>query len=103
MAGTGPALSRAGELAALPRRVRQPQREQPVPNARAGCAGRDVFRRRGVPIPTREAQATTNSEAIMKLGKAIALLALIGIGITSLGGCVVHEHRDGGVTVRPVH
>jgi len=40
---------------------------------------------------------------MMRLGKAIALLALIGIGVTSLGGCVVHEHRDGGVTVRPVH
>lgn len=39
----------------------------------------------------------------MSLVKTTALLALIGIGITSLGGCVVHEHRDGGVTVRPVH
>jgi hypothetical protein len=39
----------------------------------------------------------------MRLLKATALLALIGVGITSLGGCVVHERRDGGVTVRPVH
>lgn len=39
----------------------------------------------------------------MRLGKAIALLALLGIGVTSLGGCVIHERRDGGVTVRPVH
>jgi hypothetical protein len=35
--------------------------------------------------------------------RAAAMLALIGIGITSLGGCVVREHRDGGVTVRPAH
>ena len=39
----------------------------------------------------------------MRLLKATALLALIGVGIPSLGGCVVHERRDGGVTVRPVH
>jgi hypothetical protein len=39
----------------------------------------------------------------MSFVKTTALLALIGIGITSLGGCVVREHRDGGVTVRPVH
>jgi hypothetical protein len=39
----------------------------------------------------------------MTLARAGALLALIGIAITSLGGCVIHERRDGGVTVRPVH
>ena len=39
----------------------------------------------------------------MSFAKTTALLALIGIGITSLGGCVVHERSDGGVTVRPVH
>ena len=39
----------------------------------------------------------------MRFVRATALLALIGIGVTSMGGCVVHEHRDGGVTVRPVH
>jgi hypothetical protein len=39
----------------------------------------------------------------MTLLRATALLALIGIGFTSLGGCVVHDRRDGGVTVRPVH
>jgi len=70
--------------------------------ARNGCAGRDVFRRLGVPIPTPERRATI-AEAIMRLVRATALLALIGMAVTSLGGCVVHEHRDGGVTVRPVH
>jgi len=39
----------------------------------------------------------------MTLMRAAALLALIGVGFTSLGGCVVHERHDGGVTVRPVH
>jgi len=39
----------------------------------------------------------------MRLVRATALLALIGIGVTSLGGCVIHERQDGGVTVRPVH
>ncbi len=39
----------------------------------------------------------------MSLVRAAALLALIGVGITSLGGCVVQERRDGGVTMRPVH
>ena len=40
---------------------------------------------------------------MMTFVRATAMFALIGIGIASLGGCVVHEHRDGGVTVRPVH
>jgi len=39
----------------------------------------------------------------MRLVRATALLALIGMAVTSLGGCVVHERRDGGVTVRPLH
>jgi hypothetical protein len=46
---------------------------------------------------------TTDPEATISLVRAAALLALIGVGITSLGGCVVQERRDGGVTVRPVH
>jgi hypothetical protein len=53
--------------------------------------------------PDTRSSGNDKSEARMRLGKAIALLALIGIGVASLGGCVVHERRDGGVTVRPVH
>jgi hypothetical protein len=39
----------------------------------------------------------------MTLAKAAALLALLMLGFTSVAGCVVHERRDGGVTVRPMH
>jgi len=53
--------------------------------------------------PTARSSGNNKSEARIRLGKAIALRALIGIGVTSLGGCVIHERRDGGVTVRPVH
>jgi hypothetical protein len=31
-----------------------------------------------------------------------ALIALLCLS-ASIGGCVVQEHRDGGVTVRPIH
>jgi hypothetical protein len=55
-----------------------------------------------VVFPSRR-QWSTNPEATMTFMRAAAMLALIGIGITSLGGCVVREHRDGGVTVRPAH
>lgn len=39
----------------------------------------------------------------MKLCKLFALFALLCVGVTSLSGCVVEHHRDGGVTFRPWH
>ena len=36
----------------------------------------------------------------MRLARVTALLALVMLGVA---GCVVEEHHDGGVTVRPVH
>jgi hypothetical protein len=80
----------------------KPTCKLPANNVLAGWAGRGRFRPWRCSLRD-IAQATTNAEAMMRLAKAIALLALIGIGLTSLGGCVVHERRDGGVTVRPVH
>jgi len=74
----------------------------PRRDARRGRGGSDFFGGAGVSVPTRRRQ-TTDPEATMSLVRAAALLALIGVGITSLGGCVVQERRDGGVTVRPVH
>jgi len=74
----------------------------PRRDARCGRGGSDFFGGGGVSFPTRRRQ-TTDPEATMSLVRAAALLALIGVGITSLGGCVVQERRDGGVTVRPVH
>ena len=38
-------------------------------------------------------------ERDMKLAR-VALLALVMLGAA---GCVLEEHRDGGVTIRPVH
>jgi hypothetical protein len=40
---------------------------------------------------------------MMKTTKLAMILAALAIGVTSLAGCVVHEHRDGGVTIRPLH
>jgi hypothetical protein len=37
------------------------------------------------------------------LTRLVLLLALVGVGMASLSGCVLQERRDGGVTVRPVH
>jgi hypothetical protein len=39
-------------------------------------------------------------EAAMRLARVGMLLALVMFGVA---GCVVEEHHDGGVTVRPVH
>jgi hypothetical protein len=36
----------------------------------------------------------------MKLLRVSVLLALVMLGVA---GCVVEEHHDGGVTVRPLH
>jgi hypothetical protein len=41
-----------------------------------------------------------DGEATMKLARVAVLLALVIFGVA---GCVVEEHHDGGVTVRPVH
>jgi hypothetical protein len=54
-------------------------------------------------FPSETAMSGNRRRRTMTFTRAAALLALIGIGITSLGGCVVREHRDGGVTVRPAH
>jgi hypothetical protein len=35
--------------------------------------------------------------------RILAVVALALIGALSTGGCVVQEHRDGGVTIRPMH
>ena len=39
----------------------------------------------------------------MKRARAVAAWTLIVLGFISVAGCVVHERRDGGVTVRPTH
>jgi hypothetical protein len=39
----------------------------------------------------------------MKTTKVAMILVALTIGVTSLAGCAVHEHRDGGVTIRPLH
>jgi hypothetical protein len=38
----------------------------------------------------------------MKLARFAILLTLVSFGVASLSACVVHEHRDGVVTVRPL-
>jgi hypothetical protein len=35
--------------------------------------------------------------------KLATLVALMGFGITTLSGCVIVHHRDGGITIRPMH
>jgi hypothetical protein len=40
---------------------------------------------------------------MMNTAKLVTILAVIVIGVTSLAGCVVHERRDGGVAIRPLH
>jgi hypothetical protein len=39
---------------------------------------------------------------MMRLARLAILLTLVSVGAASLSACVVHEHRDGVVTVRPL-
>ena len=43
---------------------------------------------------------TLRRSRIVRNGAFAVLMMLIGL--TALGGCVVHDHRDGAVSVRPL-
>ena len=43
---------------------------------------------------------TLRGSRIVRNGAFAVLMMLIGL--TALGGCVVHDHRDGAVSVRPL-
>jgi hypothetical protein len=38
----------------------------------------------------------------MRLARLATLVTLVSLAAASLSACVVHEHRDGVVTVRPL-